>query len=347
MIILWITRNNLYKKKKEKMIMKTKVAFVGCGYIADIHLRSLKQIPDVEVVAFCNPNLDKAQKVAKDYNARAYASCQEMLDKEQIDAVYICIPPFAHDGQELLIAAKKIPMFIEKPIALSLEYATKVAEVIKQNKLITSVGYIFRYLDIVEKIQAIINKNQVAMVLCRYSGTMPGVYWWGEKNLGGGQIMEQSTHVFDLMRMLVGEANIVQAFGNHGVMTHRKEYDVEDSSSVNLKFENNVVGNISSNCLYPNGAVVEMDIICDSLRIEISLLNGKFKVIDNNGVIEEIGFGMDVAFLAENQAFIEAVRTKDTSKIKSSYCDSLKTHELTLAAMDSINNNGNIVKISK
>ena len=92
--------------------MSTKIAFLGTGYITDIHLKSLRRIPDVKIAAFCNPHVEKARELAAGFQANAYADCAEMLRKEALDAVYVCVPPFAHQGQELLIAERGIPIFI-------------------------------------------------------------------------------------------------------------------------------------------------------------------------------------------------------------------------------------------
>lgn len=322
--------------------MTINIAFVGTGYIADIHLKCLAKIKDVRIAAFCNHHLEKAQEIAAKYQAGAYSDCREMLEHEKLDAVYVCIPPFAHQGQEELIIERNLPMFVEKPISLNLAAAEKINRLVTQKGVITSVGYIFRYLDIIEELQNVLSGRKISMCLARYSGTMPGVYWWGKKHLGGGQILEQSTHVFDLMRMLTGEAAAIQAFANTGIMKERKDYDVEDSSVVNLHFANNVIGSIASNCLYPNGAVVALDVIGDAFRAELSLLDGKMKLIDNSGCREIAGAGLDDAFMKENIAFVNAVKTGDVSGIKSTYQDAFLTHQLTLQAMDSLMNQGKL-----
>lgn len=317
--------------------MSTNIAFVGTGYIADIHLKCLLQIPDVKIVAFCNPHIEKARDIAAKFQAHAYTDCGEMLANESLDAVYICVPPFAHQGQELLIADKGIPMFIEKPVALDMDSAAGVNEAVRQKKLITSVGYVFRYFELIDELRCQLAGRKVAMCLARYSATMPGVYWWGKRQLGGGQIMEQSTHVFDLMRMLVGEVECLDAYANGGIMKPRKDYDVDDASVVNLRFLGGTIGNVASNCLYPNGGAIQLDIVGDAFRVELSLLDSKMKITDTDGCREFSGSGFDQAFLAENRAFIHAVRTGDTSGIRSSYQDAFLTHQLTLRVMDSLN----------
>lgn len=316
--------------------MSTKIAFLGTGYITDIHLKSLRRIPDVKIAAFCNPHVEKARELAAGFQANAYADCAEMLRKEALDAVYVCVPPFAHQGQELLVAERGIPMFIEKPIALDVESAAEVDRMVAAKRLITSVGYVFRYFDLIGELQKLLAGRKIAMCLARYSATMPGVYWWGKRQLGGGQIMEQSTHVFDLLRMLIGEVESFDVCANFGIMKPRKEYDVEDASVVNLRFASGTIGNVASNCLYPNGGVVQLDIVGDAFRAELSLLDAKMKVLDENGCREFSGTGFDQAFLDENQAFIHAVRTGDLSGIKSSYRDAFQTQKLTVQITNSL-----------
>ncbi|GAF91153.1 unnamed protein product, partial [marine sediment metagenome] len=74
-----------------------------------------------------------------------YADARKMLDKAKPDAVYIMLPPFAHGEVEALVIERKLPFFIEKPVAIDMDTAKTVAEGVEKNKLITSVGYEWRY----------------------------------------------------------------------------------------------------------------------------------------------------------------------------------------------------------
>jgi hypothetical protein len=64
-----------------------------------------------------------------------------MLETQQLDAVYVCIPPFAHGEPELDLIRRGIPFFVEKPVSLGLDVAEEIAAAVSKAKLITGVGY--------------------------------------------------------------------------------------------------------------------------------------------------------------------------------------------------------------
>src|SRR5207247_687289 len=105
------------RTKGNPMSNKTRVAFVGSGGIAESHLSGLSKHPDVQLVAFCDVNRERAEEVAARYGAQAFTDAAEMMDAVAPQAVYFCLPPFAH-GAELQAVERGIPFFVEKPVAL-------------------------------------------------------------------------------------------------------------------------------------------------------------------------------------------------------------------------------------
>jgi predicted dehydrogenase len=105
----------------------TRIGFIGAGGIARQHLRNLREIPGADVVAVCDVARERAEEVAGEWGARPYADYREMVDGTPLDALYVCVPPFAHDGQELLAAERGIPFLVEKPLEIGTAYAERVA----------------------------------------------------------------------------------------------------------------------------------------------------------------------------------------------------------------------------
>ena len=106
---------------------KVKIGFIGTGGIANAHLNSLARMEDVEITALCDVVKEKAEAAGRKFGGKVYLDYRRMLDKEKLDALYICVPPFAHQDQELIACQKKIPFFVEKPVTLSLEKAEEQA----------------------------------------------------------------------------------------------------------------------------------------------------------------------------------------------------------------------------
>ena len=70
---------------------------------------------EVKVVAMCDLVEQRAQEAAKEWNAQVFTDYRAMLNELELDAVYVCIPPFAHEDQEILAAEKGMALFVEKP----------------------------------------------------------------------------------------------------------------------------------------------------------------------------------------------------------------------------------------
>ena len=86
--------------------MAVRIGFIGTGGIAQSHLQTLGGNSDAQLVAYCDLDLERAQKAAEEYGGNAYRDFEKMLDGEELDALVICTPPFAHGDIEL--AAKQL-----------------------------------------------------------------------------------------------------------------------------------------------------------------------------------------------------------------------------------------------
>ena len=312
--------------------MAIKIGFIGVGGIAHSHLSRLSQIKEARIVALCDVVKQKAEESAKTYQAIAYTDYKEMLKREDLDAVFICLPPFAHGDIEIDLAQRGIPFFIEKPVNLYLKKAKKVEKIVKEKSLITSAGYVLRYMDIVEKAKDFLRGKKIALVLGRYFGEVPGggKGWYARKEKSGGQIVEQVTHIVDLMRYLAGEVDYLYAQGFRG-LNKLENYNVEDASIVAFHFKNGAIGSLTSNWLL-SGYQSILEIITKGIQVRYCVTS--LEIISKNKK-EEFLVSNDYALL-EDRIFLEAVKNNNPAKIKSDYRDALKTLEVTLAANESM-----------
>lgn len=310
------------------------LGFIGTGWIVGAHLRALARCPDARVAAFCNPHVEKAQALAKERGAKAYADYRAMLDQEKLDAVYVCLPPFAHQGQEEELVRRGIPFLVEKPLGLDMARQEAVGKMVAEKGLVTSVGYSFKYKELADQGAEMLRGHTPILVRGCWFSAMPGVYWWRKRDTCGGQIIEQSTHVFDILRALFGEVEAVQGFANQGAMRGTSDYDVEDSSSINLRFRNGVVGNVCS-AIYapPQGEQFVVEVVCMDATLRLSFFDDRLSFRGPDGLRECECGGGEENFYRESRAFLDAVAGGEAAQIRSSYADALKTQRLTFAAM--------------
>jgi len=309
-----------------------KVGFVGTGWFTKTHANILGEMNGVDVTAFCGTSLEKAEKEARNWsNATGYTNVEEMLDKQKLDAVYICVPPYAHGAIEHALIERNIPFFVEKPLAMN-EEPDEIARKIAETGLITSVGYHWRYKDLTNRALSLLNESKVGMALGYWMGNMPMVPWWRDVHKSGGQFVEQTTHIVDLLRYFCGDINEVYAAFNNQIMQGKVEgTTVSDVGSVTMKLENGIIATISNTCILQNSSKVGLDIYSDKGVIELS--NDLLRVVKGNRV-EEYKEETN-PYLEENRIFLQAVQTGDSSNILSTYQDALKTHRITVAANQS------------
>ncbi|MGH2367058.1 MAG: Gfo/Idh/MocA family protein, partial [Chloroflexota bacterium] len=238
----------------------------------------------------------------------------------------ICVPPFAHRGQELRATELGIPFLVEKPLGIDEEYPERVAAAVAAKGLITAVGYHWRYFESAAQARAIIGGRPIGLALGYWLDVMPPVLWWRQQHLSGGQFLEQTTHVVDLARYLVGEVTEVYAQMATRVLGDVEHLTVPDVGTVTMKFASGTVGTISNACIGAPGPIA-LHLYLQDQTLEIG---GHLKVTSREKT-EEYRYTSN-AYLREDEVFLDAVRAGDASGIRSPYADALKTHRVCAAA---------------
>src|SRR5690348_1819740 len=124
---------------------KIRVGLIGCGGISGAHLPHLSQSDDVELAAFCDIIVERAQKHADKYGGDVYDDAAKMLAGTQLDAAYILIPTYAHGAPERACLAAGVPFLVEKPLGIDPQDLRKLAAEVEASGLITCAGFMNRY----------------------------------------------------------------------------------------------------------------------------------------------------------------------------------------------------------
>jgi predicted dehydrogenase len=318
--------------------MAVRIGFIGTGGIAQHHMNQLVQIDDTKIVSGYDIHREVLINASKRFGFTPYEDLDRMLSSEDLDCVYICIPPFAHGEAERKVIEKRLPFFIEKPIGINLNTTKEVLSLIEKDNIIVSVGYHWRYMDITKEAKDIISPDKIGMVLGYWMGGLPMVPWWRRREQSGGQFVEQTTHIVDLARFIVGDITEVYALFARRLIFDVEGMDVPDVGTVNLRFKNGVIGNISNTCGIDFGYTVGLHLYLRDLVIEIL---GNKMVINEPKKKVELQTRLN-PYLEEDKVFINAVKTKDPSCILSTYRDAVKTLAVTLLAWDSADMNKKI-----
>jgi predicted dehydrogenase len=308
-----------------------RVAIVGTGGIALRHLGVLGQMRDVEVVGHVSAELVRAQTQARQWGGRGFSSIGALLAEVTPEAVWVCVTPDGHGPLEETLIDARIPMFIEKPLSADRATAESIGQRLAHvGGPIVAVGYKFRALDTLPRVRALLAERPARMVLAAWHDALPPPPWWRVAARGGGQVVEQATHLLDLARVLVGEAHVVAGLGRQWPRLDAPDADVPDVSAAFMRFmtpDGPVPGMLSASTLLRGRQAIHLQLVCEG---RVLTLSERSLLIESGAESDEVLTGVD-PFVVENQAFLEAVRSGDPSPVLCSYTDALETHRLAQA----------------
>jgi len=303
--------------------MTVRIGVVGAGFIAGRHLDSLAALDGAAVVAVADPVTDRAEVLAARAGATPYAGWERMVEAERLDALYVCVPPFAHGPVEEAAVDRGLPLFVEKPLGRDLATAERLAARIERAGLVTAVGYHWRYLDTTEQAAELLAAAPARLVLGAWLDRAPRVDWWARAAGSGGQTVEQATHLFDVARVLVGEVVAGWAIGSR---SPDGPGDILDVCTAAVRFGTGAVGSFANSCLLPRKSRVGIELVAPGLRLWLT--EEDLTVEDGDG--ERTTTAQVDPFVAEDRAFVAAVRGDDGG-IRCDYAEALATHRLVTA----------------
>jgi predicted dehydrogenase len=309
------------------MAEQVRVGFIGCGGNARGHMGRVAELETARIVAVCDVVEETAAKAAEEHGAQPFTNHKAMLDANELDAVYISIPPFAHGEPEMDVMDRCLPFFVEKPVALDLEVAHRIAQRVRETDALTCVGYQLRYTAAALATRAFLADKTVGMAVGRYwCASGRGDSWLQQLGKSGGQIVEQATHTVDMMRFLVGDVSDVYCIQANRTL---EAIDCPDHNVVAMRFASGAVGCLTACWAFEGWEGNIVDILFDRYRIN---WNAGTPTITPE--CEE--FTLDgVEGASIDQVFVEAVRTGDRSAILTPYEDALKSLAVSLAANQS------------
>jgi predicted dehydrogenase len=222
-------------------VEKLKVAVIGTGGIArNVHLPSLGDMGDIELVALCDLVRERAEAMAEQYGVpRVYTLYREMLDEEDLDAVFVLVEPanLYHVVWHCLDAG--VHTFMEKPPGITLYQAESLCRKAAEAERILQVGFNRRHIPLVRHVMDLVKArtevNQVEGCFFKY----------GDAAFDRGSLtafVSDTIHAIDLMRWMAGGTPEAAAL----VVTQNDSAVVNAWNGV-CRFDNGVVGTIKAN----------------------------------------------------------------------------------------------------
>ncbi len=239
--------------------MKIKWGVIGCGGIADRRtLPGMMLADNAELIAVMDANKEAADRCKEKYGAKyAFDNIEELLAIDEIQAVYIASPVFAHKEQAFAAAKAKKDILIEKPVGLTSAEAEEIAAFCDAEGVKLGVGFMMRFHAYHQKMKEIVQSGQIgeivsarAQLTCWYP-EMENCWRQDMKLSGGGAMMDMGVHCVDLIRYITGlEAKTAAGFCGNQIF----KYSVEDAGGVLMQMENGAVAYVDANFNIPDAA---------------------------------------------------------------------------------------------
>lgn len=236
--------------------VRTRIAVIGTGIMGKNAIMVWQRHPDVEVVAVCDNDLDKAGKVAAEFNIPGvYRNHLELLTEEQIDAVHINTPDWAHRTPVLdaLKAGKHV--LVEKPMTTDVAEADEIVRAVDQSGLILQVSFNHRWLSVYHKVFSDIQKGEIGECLLGFAKKNNPILvpteWlpWSGKTTSAWFL---SSHDIDLMCWWMGAVGSeVYATGAKKVLNARG-IDTYDAIQAQVRFSTGFFATFESAWIYSN-----------------------------------------------------------------------------------------------
>ncbi|NLM60828.1 MAG: Gfo/Idh/MocA family oxidoreductase [Clostridiales bacterium] len=266
---------------------KLKIGIIGCGGIAnDKHMPSMAKQPDVELVAFCDLILERAEKAASQYGvagAKVYTDYRQLLEDKSIDAVHVLTPNVSHC--EISCAAMEAGKHVmcEKPMAANVEDAQKMMDTAKRTGKLLTIGYQYRLMDTHFTMKRYCDAGYLGEIYYAEANAIRrrGVPTWGvftdKSKQGGGPLIDIATHALDLTLWMMDnyEPKSVTGVtfeklgkylgpdeqGNTMGVWDPEKYEVEDSAFGFVVMKNGALINVKSSWalnIVDNGGMVRL-----------------------------------------------------------------------------------------
>lgn len=275
---------------------KLRIGIIGCGRISVMHLDSAVASELADLVAVCDIKEDLAKAASEKYGVPYYTDYNQMLDKENLDAVHICLPHYIHTSVAVDAFKKGVNVLSEKPMSIKYEDAVNAVETAEKCGVKYGVIFQCRYNDPSQLVRQRIDDGTLGKVRCgrttltwyRPDNFYDGSDWKGtwEKE-GGGVIIDQAIHSLDLANWMIGSTPIeIQS------SLHNRNHDcmvVEDSAEGLIKYENGALLSFFAMNNYFVDEPIEIRLLCEKGnaifsydKATIEYLDGTEETVYNN-----------------------------------------------------------------
>lgn len=224
---------------------------IGCGRVSE-HYKKIfsisKRIQKIKIIAVCDKDFNKAKSLSNFFNAKPYASIDELLlNENMIDTAIILTPSGLHFDHIKIFLSKGINVISEKPTTMNPDQSSFLVDICRDNKVFCATVFQNRWNSPIKLLKDKVSNNELGKLLlinvklhwCRFQEYYNDG-WHGTWKLDGGVLNQQAIHHVDAMRWIFGP--VKEVFALKSTLVNKLE--AEDTLVANIKFENEALGTI-------------------------------------------------------------------------------------------------------
>lgn len=236
------------------------VGIIGAGGISVFHTQAYQKLNNVNIIAVCDINEERAREYALKYNIHhVFTDYNEMLKLKELDAVSVTTwnNGHAHISIAALKAGKNV--LCEKPLAMNAIEAQEIVDVAKQTGKLLMVGFVRRFEENVKLLKKSVEAGKLGKVYFVKTGYVrkwgnPGGWFSDKKRSGGGPVIDLGVHVIDLVRYVTGKPKAISVYAStfnylgmkpnikgmdkYNSLDYSEYNDVEDAATALIKYDN-------------------------------------------------------------------------------------------------------------
>lgn len=210
-----------------------RIGLAGFGFIGKTHLEAYRNVPNAEVVAICTRS---KHKELEKFTGDVLSAYEDLLIREDIDVIDICVPTFLHEEYVIKAARAKKNIICEKPLTMTVESCERILDVVREEGVRLFVGHVLRFWPEYQLLKEYTDTGElerIEMLHAHRLGQLPTWSdWFQSREKSGGALFDLHIHDIDFVYHLLGEVESVYAVGG------QNQYGAWDHVMTMLTFEN-------------------------------------------------------------------------------------------------------------
>ena len=233
-----------------------RIGVIGVGLLGERHARFWAQQPDVDLIAVADARPEHADAVAQKWGVpKSYASADDLIASERLDAVSIATPDFAHREPTVAALTAGIHVLVEKPLALTSEDARAMITAAEQSGRLLMVNHSMRWIPQFAHLKQAIQKGELGDVIAAHSVKADTVYVPTEMlswAAGSTPAYFLTPHDLDLVRWWMDD-EVAEVYAQAvGRVLRGRGIDTPDVVQASVRFRNGAIGTFESSWILPN-----------------------------------------------------------------------------------------------